>query len=146
VQRHRSGYRQSQADAMKLAFPRSVLRGSAPALQLSASSLRRAKLRHRVLRALLRDRKGVTAVEFALISGPLFMVLFGGVDLAYQGYLYSVSKGAVADASRRATVESPDLPGAGQIRDRMKELISREVHAMAPGAEITVTPKSYSSF
>jgi hypothetical protein len=132
---------------MRPASPCSTPRGSASAFHRAASSLRAAKLRsHRVLRALLQDRRGVTAVEFALISGPLFMLLFGGVDLAYQGYLYSVTKGAVADASRRATVESPDLPGVGQIRDRMKELISREVHSMAPSAEITVTPKSYSSF
>jgi Flp pilus assembly protein TadG len=98
------------------------------------------------LRRLRDDQEGAHILEFALIT-PLFMTtLFGGLDIAYQGYLMSVTKGAVNDASRRATVESPNLPGTGAIQDRLKQLITQQVQAVGPNATVTVNAKSYSKF
>lgn len=98
------------------------------------------------LQALCRDRSGVTIVEFALISGPLLMVTLGGLDLAYQGYLSSVVKSAIDDASRRATVESPNIPGTGALRDRIKVLVSDQIHDVAPRATVDVITTTYDSF
>ena len=56
---------------------------------------------------LARAEQGSTLVEFALILTPLCVLLIGGMDLAYTSYVRTLMQGALDEAARKATVESP---------------------------------------
>ncbi|OHC96794.1 TadE/TadG family type IV pilus assembly protein [Sphingobium sp. D43FB] len=56
------------------------------------------------LARLRRDTRGVTLVEFGLIAAPLCLTIMAIADLGYQSYLRSVTRGALEQASRSASV------------------------------------------
>ena len=64
-------------------------------------------------RALKSDRRGATAIEFALVAPLLIMAIMGGLDLGYEAYVRSVLQGALNDVSRAGSLEGPDLNCAG---------------------------------
>ena len=100
------------------------------------------------LRALARDERGVTLVEFALVSIPLLIILFAGFGVAHRLYVDSVLQGALTDAARRATVEDPTLTGTAglTIEERVAEMVTDQVSPIAPGATITVTQENFYEF
>ena len=56
------------------------------------------------LSRLVRDRSGVTIVEFAMVLPPLCVLLLGTFELGYRSYAASVVQGALHEAARLATV------------------------------------------
>ena len=98
-------------------------------------------------RAILRDRRGVTAVEFGLISLPLSILLMGGFDLGHQAYIRSVMQGALTDAARRASVQDPQFTASGSTtEERVTNTIKDQLQAITPGATITVTESNFYDF
>lgn len=57
------------------------------------------------LARLLRDSRGATAVEFAVIAPTLLMVLLGLMDLSYNIYATTLLEGAIHRAARDSTIE-----------------------------------------
>lgn len=57
-------------------------------------------------RKLARDAKGVTTVEFALISPVLFTFIFGIMDVSYNIYAKSRLEGEMQRAARKSSLES----------------------------------------
>ena len=100
-----------------------------------------------VIRHLRRDQRGATIVEFAIISGPMLLLLMGGLELGYDSYVRSTMQGALNDAARTAAVEFPiiNVPGS-TVEEQVENLIEEQVHNVAPNATITVTQKSYFDF
>lgn len=100
-----------------------------------------------VIRRLRRDQRGATIVEFAIISGPMLLLLMGGLELGYDSYVRSTMQGALNDAARTAAVEFPiiNVPGS-TVEEQVENLIEEQVKNVAPNATITVTQKSYFDF
>tara|TARA_A100001391_G_scaffold185326_1_gene153864 strand:+ start:346 stop:966 length:621 start_codon:yes stop_codon:yes gene_type:complete len=100
-----------------------------------------------VIRHLRRDQRGATIVEFAIISGPMLLLLMGGLELGYDSYVRSTMQGALNDAARTAAVEFPiiNVPGS-TVEEQVENLIEEQVKNVAPNATITVTQKSYFDF
>ncbi|MBL45193.1 MAG: hypothetical protein CMN71_10885 [Sphingomonadaceae bacterium] len=100
-----------------------------------------------VIRRLQRDQRGATIIEFAIISGPMLLLLMGGLELGYDSYVRSTMQGALNDAARTAAVEFPiiNVPGS-TVEEQVENLIEEQVHNVAPNARITVTQKSYFDF
>lgn len=67
-----------------------------------------------LLRRLMGDRKGATAVEFAVISPLLVMVIFGVLEVGRVLYVHSTIQHAVEVSGRYAMVH-PDAP-LGDLR------------------------------
>ena len=61
----------------------------------------------RFIRPLLRDRRGATAVQFALIATPLFLFLFGIEETARIMWTQSAINMAVEDGARYSSVSGP---------------------------------------
>jgi Flp pilus assembly protein TadG len=98
-------------------------------------------------RRLGRDRRGVTAVEFAIIALPLTMLLMGGFDLGHQAYIRSVMQGALTDAARRASVQNPEFAASGSTtEEQVTQTIKDQLEAITPGATITVTESNFYDF
>ena len=99
------------------------------------------------LRRLRDDRRGVTVVEFAIIAVPLCMLLMGGFDLGHQAYIRAVMQGALADAARRASVQDPQFAATGSTtEEQVTNSIKDQLHAITPGATITVTESNFYDF
>lgn len=99
------------------------------------------------IRRLYRDGRGVTAVEFSLISLPLSMMLMGGFDLGHQAYIRAVMQGALTDAARRASVQDPQFnAGGATAREQVTNTIKDQLKAITPGAAITVTESNFYDF
>ena len=98
-------------------------------------------------RVLKRDTRGVSTVEFALISIPFFVILLGGSDLSHHAYVRSQLQGALADSARRASVEDPAFAAAGTtLEERIENTVKERVDPIAPGAEYTITISNFYDF
>ena len=91
------------------------------------------------LRALRRDTKAATIVEFALILPVLCMMLLGTLDLGYRSYVASVVQGTLHDAARMATV-------GGVTTAQIQTFVQNRLQAFSRNATITTTTRSYSDY
>lgn len=62
-------------------------------------------MRGALLQNLLRDRRGNTVVEFAMVAPVMLILMMGLGDLLYQSYVLSVLDGAVQKAGRDSTIQ-----------------------------------------
>ena len=90
---------------------------------------------------LLRDRRGVTIVEFALIAPVLMLMLMGLLDLAFNMYTTEMLQGAIQSAARDSTIE-----GSSGHETELDAKVTKAVRAVAPTAVLTFDRKAYSSF
>lgn len=56
------------------------------------------------LRRAIADRRGVSALEFAIIAGPLFLLMVSGMELARYSATVNSLRGVVGDMARAATL------------------------------------------
>ncbi len=91
--------------------------------------------------ALLRDRRGVSAVEFALTAPILFLVVFGTLQVAQSYYVRTVLTGSINAAARKSTLQS------GQTNSStLDTLVADSIKYVMPTANITFTRKNYADF
>jgi Flp pilus assembly pilin Flp len=93
----------------------------------------------RNLRALARQSKGATIVEFALILPALCVTLLGFFDLGYHAYVLSIVEGALHEAARSATV-------GGKTGAQIDALVQSRLQSFSKGATITINKTSYDNF
>lgn len=93
------------------------------------------------LRALRRDCRGVSALEFALVAPVLFGLVMGALQLSIDVYINSVLKGAMQEAGRNSSLESAQA-GQGGI----DEYVAKQINAVLPSAEVKFSRKSYQAF
>ncbi len=89
----------------------------------------------------LRDERGVTVTEFALIAPVLTLTLMGMFDLSYNMYAKTMIEGAVLDAARDSTIESyANNPAAldGNVTDM--------IHDIVPNAVLTFSRSAYTNY
>ena len=94
----------------------------------------------------LRDRRGVAAVEFALIALPLFTMICGTIELGHIMYARAVLEGAVTEAARTAaaSLSSTESDREKVMLDSIKG--SMKVFTMAKNKNIAITTKVYRDF
>jgi Flp pilus assembly pilin Flp len=90
-------------------------------------------------RSLLRDRRGVTVVEFGLIAPVLLLTVMGLFDLAYTMYANSMLQGAIQKAARDSSLENA-TPATVDAR------VTAAVRAVVPGVNPVFSRKYYSNF
>jgi Flp pilus assembly pilin Flp len=95
--------------------------------------------RRLTLRALRRDTRGATIVEFAIVVPVLAMLLLGTLDLGYRSYVTSIVQGALHEAARMATV-------GGVSTSQIQTHVQNRLRDFSRNATITTTTRSYSDF
>lgn len=93
------------------------------------------------LPSLLRDRKGAAAVEFALISPVLVLLLMGLFDMGFSVYANTMLQGALQRAARSSTVE-----GASGTLTTIDDAVAAEIHPVVPDAALVFSRKAYANF
>jgi Flp pilus assembly pilin Flp len=76
----------------------------------------RAKSNMRRWRRFGRSEDGSAAIEFALIAGPLFMLLFGIIEISRAYWIQGALAYAVEQAARCASIDSVACGTAAQIK------------------------------
>ncbi len=97
----------------------------------------------RYIRALRRDERGATVVEFAIVAPVMGMVLLGAFDVAHTLYMRSVLQGIVQKVGRDAALES------GTDADEQTTLdneVKAQVRALANNSTVTITRRYYRTF
>lgn len=94
-----------------------------------------------LLRRLRGDRRGVTLVEFALITPVMMVMMMGLFDIVYQIYAQSVLNGAIQKAGRDSTIQ-----GASATTATIDQKVMSMVKLIANGATYTSSRKTYSTF
>ena len=79
------------------------------------------------VRDLVRDREGVTIVEFAIVAPVMLTLIFGVLDLGHGLYMQSVLQGAVQSAGRDSGLE-----GASGSQAAIDEHVIDSVKAVMP--------------
>ena len=93
----------------------------------------------RTLRTLIGDRRGVTAVEFAIIAAPLSLMILGGIDLAYQGYVTTALQGTTYSAGRSASLENATVSG-------IETYVRNELGSIASGPDVVIEAASFENY
>lgn len=97
--------------------------------------------RHRLLRRLRRNERGVAILEFALTAPVFLLILVGLFDYTWQMYANQVLQGAVAKAARSATLESNSTD-----QTALDNEVRKRVLVIFKEATVTFSRKSYESF
>ncbi len=93
------------------------------------------------------ETRGLAATEFALLAFPMFLLIFGALDLGYQNYLRSVMQGSLNDVGRIASVETPNIGnGNDTVEQRIEDELERRINVIARNADITVSQRNYTRF
>jgi Flp pilus assembly protein TadG len=93
--------------------------------------------------ALLRDERGATVIEFAIIAPVMGLLLLGGFDVAHSLYMRSVLQGVVQKTARDSTLEGGGTPEAEAALDQK---VTAQVKAIANNGEITIRRRYYRTF
>lgn len=95
----------------------------------------------RRLRSLLRNTRGVSAVEFGMTAPILFLVVFGSLQVSQGYYVRTVLTGAVNAAARKSTLQS------GQTESTtLDQLVAKQIKSVMPTASVTFTRRNYAEF
>lgn len=97
----------------------------------------------RHLRALAREEKGATVVEFAIVAPVMGMVLLGAFDVGHTLYMRSVLQGIVQKVARDSTLET-GLDGDQQTV--LDNEVKSQVKALANNSTVTISRKYYRTF
>jgi hypothetical protein len=90
------------------------------------------------------DIRGVTAVEFALVSPVLILGAMGMFDIGHQYYAQSILQGEVQKAGRLSSFEDANSPAEQAVIDGRVATSVRKV--VGGAAQISFTRKSYNSY
>lgn len=90
---------------------------------------------------LLRDRAGVTAVEFALVVPFLLLIMSMGVELGMAYYVDTVLNGTINAAGRASSLQSGQT-GTSAIDAQ----VTAQIRNAVPWAQVTTSRKNYTNF
>jgi len=93
----------------------------------------------RFLARLARERRGATAVEFAMLTFPLLGMLMGALEMGYQFYAASMLQGTIYRASRMATLENAN-------QTTIDAYVRTQLKGITAASNIVITSQSYRSF
>lgn len=95
----------------------------------------------KLFRTLRRDNRGVTAVEFAVVSPVMLLMLMGLSEVAYQVWARAMLNGAVQQAGRNSALET----GVNQ-QTAIDNAVKATVQDISPQATFTFQRRNYSDF
>ncbi|BAV64148.1 hypothetical protein SCLO_1011080 [Sphingobium cloacae] len=88
------------------------------------------------------DERGVTALEFALVSPVLLMMLMFLFDTGYYLYAKAILAGEVNAAGRASTLET----ATDELRDTLDAQVSTAVERLVPNGHMEFQRMAYKSY
>ncbi|MEQ1549001.1 MAG: TadE/TadG family type IV pilus assembly protein [Chakrabartia sp.] len=94
-------------------------------------------------RRLRKDKRGIAAVEFALIAPTFLVLLMGGLEAGHSLYMKAILEGAVQKAARDASLETGTIATQRAVIDAA---VTAQVKAIYNGVNPTISRRFYRSF
>lgn len=94
-------------------------------------------------RRLLRDERGATAIEFAIVAPVLVVALLGLCDLAHTLYMTASLQGIVQKVARDATLQDDSTDAAKAALDAK---VTKAVVALDAAASVVPTRRYYKTY
>lgn len=88
---------------------------------------------------LLRDKRGMSVVEFGLIAPVFLILLLGTLDLGHTLYMQSVLQGVMQKVARDATLEN-------QSTTALETQVRTKVQTLATNATVTLVPRYFKNY
>nr|WP_276046705.1 MULTISPECIES: TadE family protein [unclassified Sphingomonas] len=88
----------------------------------------------------MRENRGVTIVEFAIVAPCLMLIMMGLLSLGLRAYIGIQLQGALEQAARQVTV------GTTTTTAMVTASVKAQVNRIMPRASVTVVPTSYYDF
>ena len=89
-----------------------------------------------LLRALRRDKRGVTVLEFAFVAPVLILILMFLFDTAYYLYARAILSGEVQAAGRASALETATQAN----RDALDGVVEASVKRLVAGGDFSFSP------
>lgn len=97
----------------------------------------------RPIRAGVRDVRGATIIEFAIVAPVMLLLIMGFCELTYEGYVKSVLAGAMQKAGRDSTIQGNGTTAATSAIDAK---VRAAMLPLAKAATFVPSRKSYAQF
>lgn len=89
------------------------------------------------------DERGISAVEFALISPVMFLLMLGSMDVGIRIYVRSVLEGELAKAGRDSSLQTAaDTTAQSNLDSRVRNMVRNVVGT----ATVTFNRTAFSSY
>lgn len=95
--------------------------------------------------ALVRDERGTTILEFALIAPALIVMLMGALDFGHTLYMQGVLQGAVQKAARDGSLQQSAGSNDAQ-RYSIDTIVTNQVKTLHKQATVAITRRFYRTF
>lgn len=105
---------------------------------------RRNPRRFSVWKRLRRCRRGVTAIEFAVVAPAVFLTVAGVIELALVMFVATLSEGGLREASRFSITGF--IPPGMTREERILEILEEHTIGLVDMAQATVDYKVYPTF
>lgn len=100
-------------------------------------------MRLKGLRRLMGDTRGIAAIEFAMLSIPLFLLIMGGIEFGFMMFAKARLNGVLQEAARMATTGDDDTNGAKG--EKIDAMVKKEL-AFTKTTKVSVDKSYYDSF
>lgn len=97
-----------------------------------------------VIGSFQRDRKGATAVEFAMIAGPFFFFLMALIEIAAVFFASTVIENAVLESARE--IRTGQVQAGGMDADGFREAVCERVEVIADCARLEFDVRVFQDF
>ena len=104
-------------------------------------------MRARILaraRAFTGDSKGGTAVEFAFVAAPFFLLIFAIIEIALVFFASAIIENAVAEAAR--DIRTGELQSAGQGENEFRALVCGQIQIVADCNRLQLDVRTFEDF
>lgn len=95
-------------------------------------------------RAFVGDRKGATAVEFALIAAPFFLLIFAILEIALIFFASAIIENAVAEAAR--DIRTGELQNAGEGEEEFRAAVCAQIQTVADCGRLRIDVRTFENF
>lgn len=98
----------------------------------------------KILHRLRGDSRGSTAVEFALVALPFFLMIAGMVETGYVAFKAAVMEGATREAARQ--VRTGVVQGAGDAGARFQQEFCPNLIGLFPSQDFYFDVRNFADF
>ena len=103
---------------------------------------------HKSFQAYCADKRGLAAVEFAMIAMPFFLMIFGTIELAVIFIMQAILDNAAAEASRQIRTGQLQTSGADQagMETAFKTSLGNELFGLLDPNKVIYDVQTFTSF
>lgn len=103
---------------------------------------------HKSFQAYCADKRGLAAVEFAMIAMPFFLMIFGTIELAVIFIMQAILDNAAAEASRQIRTGQLQTSGVSQaaMETAFKASLGSELFGLLDSNNVIYDVQTFTSF